>query len=402
MPSVLMEAASAALIGKPIPALCDSCLGRLFASLERGQDNASRGRLIRPALPALPQGVCSVCQDLLEKVPYYAGLAERDLALWDYDTFLVGARVEPETAAREEMLWQTLGCGGEETLKAEVTREIGKLLENRLGKEPEFLHPDIVVLVDTGFDSVSLQVNSMYLSGNYRKLSREIPQARWPCKRCLEKGCDRCEGRGTLYPTSVQEILSAPFLAEGSAVRTRIHALGREDVDARMLGSGRPFVLELLTPKRRHFDLEAVSRLINASGLVEVEGLRASSRIQARALKESRAEKTYRIQVRFDEKVSLERLKEAVNLLAHSEIQQRTPTRVLHRRGDRLRCRKVSAGTVEEYGGETATLLLRTEAGTYVKELVSGDGGRTEPCLAGAVQVPCRVEELDVLEVHTR
>ena len=46
------------------------------------------------------------------------------------------------------------------------------------------------------------------------------------------------------------------------------------------------------------------------------------------------------------------------------------------------------------------TLDLRTEAGTYVKEWVEGDGGRTEPNLASLVGAPLKVEYLDVLEIH--
>jgi hypothetical protein len=43
---------------------------------------------------------------------------------------------------------------------------------------------------------------------------------------------------------------------------------------------------------------------------------------------------------------------------------------------------------------------LRVEAGTYVKELVSGDAGRTRPSLAETLGVPCSSAALDVLEVH--
>jgi tRNA pseudouridine synthase 10 len=43
---------------------------------------------------------------------------------------------------------------------------------------------------------------------------------------------------------------------------------------------------------------------------------------------------------------------------------------------------------------------VRVESGTYVKELVSGDGGRTRPSLAEALGRPCRCAALDVLDVH--
>ena len=43
---------------------------------------------------------------------------------------------------------------------------------------------------------------------------------------------------------------------------------------------------------------------------------------------------------------------------------------------------------------------VRVESGTYVKELVSGDGGRTRPSLSEILAVPCTCKALDVLEVH--
>ena len=40
-----------------------------------------------------------------------------------------------------------------------------------------------------------------------------------------------------------------------------------------------------------------------------------------------------------------------------------------------------------------------TEHGTYVKESISGEDGRSEPSLASLLGVPCHCAELDVLEI---
>lgn len=45
-------------------------------------------------------------------------------------------------------------------------------------------------------------------------------------------------------------------------------------------------------------------------------------------------------------------------------------------------------------------LQLRTDAGTYIKEFVHGDGGRTVPCLADVAGAPASIRGLDVLAVH--
>ena len=43
----------------------------------------------------------------------------------------------------------------------------------------------------------------------------------------------------------------------------KFHGAGREDIDVRMLGSGRTFVLEILEPKIRDLDLETLQEEVN-------------------------------------------------------------------------------------------------------------------------------------------
>jgi len=115
-------------------------------------------------------------------------------------------------------------------------------------------------------------------------------------------------------------------------------------------------------------------------------------------VKEASPEKSYRVGVLGS--VPVAKVNEALLLATGRAIAQRTPTRVAHRRSDRVRARRIVAANLVDSSDEGFTLEIRTEAGTYVKEWVEGDGGRTEPSLAGLVGVPLKVGYLDVLEVH--
>lgn len=42
---------------------------------------------------------------------------------------------------------------------------------------------------------------------------------------------------------------------------------------------------------------------------------------------------------------------------------------------------------------------MKTQSGTYVKEFVSGDGGRTRPNFSERLGIPCKVDLLDVQDV---
>lgn len=379
--------------------LCDACLGRLVGKAGHGFANAERGRAIRNAY-GLPDGPCWVCGGLLKEIPKFADLVVAKLETWDYRTFLIGSKVDPEITNREEGLWAELRAAHAEPIKAEINREVGKLVAARTGKEVDFLRPDIAGLVDTQYDVVELEVAPLFLYGRYRKLSRDIPQTRWPCRRCRGKGCDHCGGRGKMYETSVEEIVAAEVMKQTGGSGHALHGMGREDVDALMLGNGRPFVLEISRPKQRTVDLAPVTEAVNHSGLAEVEGLRHSSREEVVAIKEDRADKTYRARIRFATPVDVAKLKGAIAALAGARIAQRTPVRVSHRRADLVRERVLRDVSLVEAEGREGILLVTAEAGTYVKEALHGDAGRTEPSLAGLYGTPCEVLALDVVRIH--
>jgi tRNA pseudouridine synthase 10 len=167
-----------------------------------------------------------------------------------------------------------------------------------------------------------------------------------------------------------------------------------------MLGRGRPFVLELLRPRVRSIDLDRMATELarDAEGRVEVVELGLSEAPEVVRVKEANPEKSYRVGVRGN--VPVGKVNEGLDLALRQAIAQRTPRRVAHRRSDRVRTRRLVAARVVEATDGRFTLDIRTEAGTYVKEWVEGDDGRTEPSLSSLVGVPLKVEFLDVLEIH--
>jgi tRNA pseudouridine synthase 10 len=182
--------------------------------------------------------------------------------------------------------------------------------------------------------------------------------------------------------------------------------MGREDIDARMLGDGRPFIIELKSPRKRFFSAEQLEAKINAAaeGNVVVRGLRFVSHSAVKHLKAARCDKTYRVEVRFATSIGMDELQHAVRQLEGIEVKQRTPTRVLHRRADLVRVRKIKSFELLELApsGESCTLELTAESGTYIKEFIQGDNDRTVPDFASTLGVPCIVTQLDVMKVHDK
>jgi tRNA pseudouridine synthase 10 len=383
--------------------LCVECFGRLFGRLGHGLSNPERARRITTllGLPGLGENPeCVICGGLFARLPTWVERSLRAAEGFEWHRFTCGSRWDPERLAREEALWIEFGTEWGESARSAFNRELGKKLETASGAAGGTDRPDLVFLADLPVGRVEITVLPLYVRGRYRKLDRTIPQTRWPCRRCRGRGCTACGGTGKTYPTSVEEIIASPFLRATGAEGSRFHGMGREDIDARMLGRGRPFVLELLRPRTRSVDLAGIASELarDAAGRVEVEDLAPSEAPEVVRVKEASPEKSYRVGVIGN--VPVAKVNEGLDLALRQAIAQRTPKRVAHRRSDRVRTRRVVAARVVEATEGRFTLDIRTEAGTYVKEWVEGDDGRTEPSLSSLVGAPLKVEFLDVLEIH--
>lgn len=386
--------------------LCNHCLGRLLASVSRGLSNEARGLLVRSSLaeaPGPPSDIsrCSVCRGLFGEIEKFAELCVKESEGLEFSTFLVGTKIDAEIVEGEEALWTEIGAKETESIKSEMNREIGKTLEARLAKTVDFANPEVVFVVDTRFDKVVVDVNPIFVYGRYRKYSRGLPQTRWPCRECRGKGCPRCGGKGRMYENSVQDMIGPILMRHARGLEDFFHGMGREDIDARMLGNGRPFVVEVRRPRTRTLDLASIEKEINAGakGLIDVEGLRPSDRAEMRAIKESTHPKTYRARVRFQQQVDHGKLNELVAALAGKPISQLTPNRVAHRRAHLERKRTVRDIKVESVEGPEVVFVIEADSGTYIKELMHGDEGRTKPNVAELLGVPCEVLELDVIGI---
>jgi tRNA pseudouridine synthase 10 len=302
------------------------------------------------------------------------------------------------------MVWSDLSLADPEPFKSEVNREVGKTVAAITGKNVDFKKPDIVALLDLGQDIVDLQVNPVFFYGRYRKHERGIPQTHWDCRACRGAGCEKCNFTGKQYQDSVEELIGRPVIDLFSAQNAVLHGAGREDIDARMIGTGRPFILEVVMPKRRTMDLPSVEAAINrsAQGRVTVELVRWTERNEVETLKSNKAHKKYRIIVGVEGAPSPDEFAKAVKSLSGVIIHQRTPERVAHRRADKIRERRVLA--IECTGEEDGrfTVEVTGEAGLYIKELISGDNGRTQPSLSGALGFSARVTSLDVVLVEEK
>jgi len=420
--------------------LCDTCLGRLFAKLGLGLSNHERGYAIKTLLSMklhaqytsgeitreyfehvavnagsvvattyaklfdseLKSRECYLCKNTLSR-QLYEQLAEeaiRELEKHNVTSFLVGVSLDREILSRELQVLVECGLEHAESIKREIKREVGKIIRDKSSLKPDFVNPDAVVVISFRGDFTNYQLNveakPILLYGRYWKLARRISQVPWYTLSGVKK-----------YPLSVQEYVECVLKELFKADKVVIHAAGREDVDARMIGSGRPLIVEVKSPLNRDVNVEELRERVklesSAPVRLHIEG--SVSRKAIALLKElsKRTSKIYRVCVYSPlEEISESDLRKLEEVFSNTVVHQKTPLRVLRRKKERERVKRVYAIKTFKLSSRIFEALIRCEGGLYIKELVHGDQGRTNPSFSsvlGKVLVPV---ELDVLHVEEK
>ncbi|XP_023680792.1 tRNA pseudouridine synthase Pus10 [Paramormyrops kingsleyae] len=232
----------------------------------------------------------------------------------------------------------------------------------------------------------------VFVAGRYNKFSRTLPQTPW-----VIDGERRME-------SSVEELITSPLIASFQAEGFNFSSSGREDVDVRTLGNGRPFAVELLNPRRARFspaEVRKIQEAINkSSDKIRVRDLQIVTRDAVGHMKEGEEEKTksYSALI-WTHKAIEEQDLEFINDIKDLGIAQKTPLRVLHRRPLAVRQRVIHTMATRFRDDHHFYLQLRTQAGTYIKEFVHGDFGRTKPSLGDLMKTETDILELDVESV---
>lgn len=387
--------------------ICKHCLGRKLSKTIEGTNNIERADKVCAELDIDLDGVdCVICDNIFDKLDddlYEKIDAKINQLGIEFDTFLVGSQIPKDIQKRDEELSEKFDLGVE-TIKKEVNRLIGLGIWERYDKEAEFERQDIVFNIDlTKKPKVRIQINPLYIEGKYNKYKRGIPQTKWPCTKCKGRGCEECNGTGKQYPESVEELISEHFLKLTKGREAKFHGAGREDIDVLMLGSGRPFVLEIKEPKIRNLDLAKLEEEINEinEGKTAYHGLKLCERPRKAEIKQSSPDtyKVYEAIVKCDGAYDADKLEELTKL---DEINQQTPLRVLRRRADMVRVKHVLDLKCDVIDDTTFKMKIKTEGGLYIKELISGDEGRSKPNVSEILGVKAICSQLDVIEVSEK
>ena len=254
---------------------------------------------------------------------------------------------------------------------------------------------------------VVLGTASVFIGGYYVKMERGMTQTP-----------DYHRASSPVLSQSISRELEAIFEAKGH----KFGSAGREDEDVRMLGRGRPFLIEILNPlRRRSGERELASghleKIISANthGGCTVRNLKICNRTEIELIRgaeeDAEKRKCYQAVVWSSTPLNDTGILNRVNaaLSRGVAVSQQTPVRVMHRRALRTRSRMIYSGRLRPLPcGPSAHAIhfglldIETQGGTYIKELVHGDLGRTTPSLASLIGMHedlRRVAKVDILQL---
>lgn len=340
---------------------------------------------------------CHVCENKCEKLPEMIKMAGELIKNQNAKTFSISTLLPKDFLTLEEDVWDNVFENNAQSIKSLLNRKISYELAKHIGAKYS-KEGAIKLDFDFGKMEVRLDFNDVFIFGRYKKFDNTLSQSRWTCGFCEGAGCEKCSGSGKKF-TSIEEKIGIPLKEMLKAQDYTLHASGREDVDA-FNTAGRPFVMMLkkaqLIPDRK--DLEKAYEHIKVDGKVEVNSLKVVTRSFVEMVTESHFDKEYMAEVEFDREISRDEMKK-IESLNGKTLNQQTPLRVMHRRADLTRNRKIKKIKIISSEKNKATIEVLAEAGTYIKELISGDEGRTEPSISQILKCKSHCTKLTVTKI---
>lgn len=365
---------------------------------------------IQPNRNKTEEFTCYLCNNIFYHIDDIVNSIIEFTRGYEFHNFLIGSSIHPQIQDREDEFRAHLNISTGESFKKNINRVVGIKLNNLWNRDVEFSAPEFNIQIKLNLDGFSINIlsNPLCIKGRYHKYERGIPQTHWPHRACHGRGCEECNYTGKQYETSVEELIT-PFIQKYAfGTGSKFHGAGREDIDARCIGSGRPFIVEIKNPHTRTLPLDLIEKEIKETvgKKVDAINLEIVPRSEIMNLKSSgeKTTKTYSAFVESEQEISKELfdkiMKEAAINLKNKIIDQRTPTRVSHRRADKVRQKKVYGISGDWVDSRHFQYTIEAMGGTYIKELISGDSGRTNPSLSEIFGTSMVCKKLDVINVQ--
>ncbi len=304
------------------------------------------------------------------------------LKAYQFKTFLIGAMLPSQMLEREDEVRARFKIKGTESIKSDLTKQLGKLLGSKTRKNVDYRRPDVIINIDVANRQIIARSRAIYLFGRYVKKVRGLNQKQERCKFCGGKGCMQCNGTGLSGFDSVEGIIVKKLIDAFKCDSAKFAWVGGEDKDSLVLDKGRPFFVKVINPRSRF----AKPTRMSFSHGVKAKFIKEVERLPDNPLKFKVKVKMIIECERSIDDSALERLKQ----LDKSSVKfvgknSREVSKNIHEFNA-----KASNSTLE--------VLMLADGGLTIKQFVNGDD--IEPSISQLVGCKATCKSFDILSVQ--
>ncbi|HEV8404784.1 MAG TPA: tRNA pseudouridine(54/55) synthase Pus10 [Nitrososphaera sp.] len=331
-----------------------------------------------------PEKHCFICRGLMDSLDSIADRVTDAVKGYEFQTFLIGATLPTQIYEREDAMRARLKIRGRESVKNQLTKELGMRLARLAGKKVEYMKPDITIgLAIDKENNVDVAVKSrpLALFGRYVKKSRGVPQKQNKCPGCEGRGCNSCSYSGLSGYNSIEGVVAKGLVEMTGGQVPKFSWIGSEDQSSLVLGSGRPFYVRVYNPKKR----KPKKIRIRGDGVVAVLSVTEDEPgPQPRFKVETKIHAKCEIEVGDDDMKKL-------NSLAGEEVSFRSRSKTATRKIHSARVRRIDA--------KQFALTIVADGGLMIKQFVGGEE-YMKPNISKILGAKCECIAFDILDVE--
>jgi tRNA pseudouridine synthase 10 len=345
--------------------LCKPCLER----------HTSRGRSSKP---------CYICRGLMDNLSAIANSIVAAVKCFEFDTFLIGAILPTQLYEREDAIRARLKIRGRESIKHYLTRELGIRLAKQAQKEVEYGRPDIIITLTVDKDNnvdVTVISRPLVFTGVYIKKSRGLPQKQGKCIICGGKGCSSCNYSGLSGYDSVEGVISREMMRITGGQTPKFTWVGSEDPNSLVLGSGRPFYMRILNPKKRKIKNKTIKR----------DGIKATLKL-IKNVPVVQPHLIVKCKIHIEcENVLTKKILKKINSLSGSVVRFENKSK----KG----VKSIYSVRVRQVDSNHFTLIIVADGGLMIKQLVGGEE-YMKPNISEILGSKCECDMFDIMDIQ--
>jgi tRNA pseudouridine synthase 10 len=301
---------------------------------------------------------------------------------YSFKTFSIGVMIKPSIVDRDDSIRSQYQLKGIDSIKTDITKEIGKLYSKKTKKTIDHLDPDVTFTLNFKDELCELRSKSITLSGRYVKSERGFSQKQKSCDNCSGKGCRVCNLHGIAEYDSVEGVISKLVFQKFGCTTAKFTWIGGEDKSSLVLGSGRPFFVKIQNPHKRNVRLPDIT-----IGSIKINHLKSVYESPKKPLKFN---SIISIKISTESQIDSKSLKKLKDLTVN-------PVIVYEKSGKRSE-KKIFDVKSKKNSKNQFTLIIKAEGGLPIKRFVTGDD--VVSGISTILDTPCECREFDFLEIE--